>query len=749
MKYWQSALVPGELPQICQNRNRSVASTLKLRRLFLMFKLLPHLLLLALLTVFAPALTPIARAQNTQPAPTTPEIRGIWVHTYSPQDWDVVMKKIADAGLNSVFVRVARGVNALYPSKILPMDGWANDAWNNGAGRDELKTMIEAAHQNGLEFHAWKVNFNASAGMRAGEGPAAMFTQMKADDRLMRDMNGVQAPALNPGDPRNRQLEVDAMAELVQNYDVDGVHFDYIRYTEIGGDGKENYDFDYGAVSRFEFEKSRGMKVANWPADVFSGRLKAEYEDWERENINDVVQRVHKATKASKPRVMVSAAVWRANRKYRAGIKQDWTRWAREGWLDFVVPMDYSADMARFERDMKEQIPNVAGHIPFAAGIGTYLQKAPEDVKKQIEIARQNGADGYVLFAYNDDSIEAVLAQVKLANGINAQDVAGVATAYRAPRAHWKIGGGIARKDEPTAFAAGSTVEASVAFAPGAANWKSGRARVKLEGLDGQHPLDLGADIDLSDAAPLSGPVTIPQGRWQPVLRGEATDANGKVWPIAVRGPLVEGLDSAAMSALQARALPPRFARDTRAVAVYAGGQASAGLMKALRDAPGVDAQLIYQLRPEMWKSAKVLIVPHLEDVQDLTPDVIRDLRQYVSNGGKLILTHDAVGYRWHQRLFPEIGVGVERLDGTEITVGANDYGITAGAVTQGYGDHVIIAGAPDATVLAREAKSDKAVVVTGSFGRGTVIMDGTLLGAPSDGAMPASERRLLWELVG
>ena len=653
------------------------------------------------------------------------------------------MKKIADAGLNSVFVRVARGVNALYPSKVLPMDGWAKDAWKDGAGRDELQTMIEAAHRNGLEFHAWKVNFNASAGMRAGAGPAALFTQMKADDRLMRDVNGVQANALNPGDPRNRQLEVDAMAELVRDYDVDGVHFDYIRYTELGADGKENFDFDYGAISRFEFEKSRGMKVANWPADVFSGRLKAEYEDWERENINDVVQRVYAATKTSKPRVAVSAAVWRANRKYRAGLKQDWTRWARENWLDFVVPMDYSADNARFERDMKEQIPNVAGHIPFAAGIGTYLIKDAANVKKQIEIARQNGADGYVLFAYNDDNIEAVLAAVKTANVFPA------IPSYRAPRANWKIAGGTLRKDAPIAFAAGERVRASVAFAPDAAQWKSARASVRLQGLEDQFPLDLGAAIDLSDAAPLSGEVTIPQGLWQPILRGEATDANGKVWPIAIRGPLVEGLSAPEMFALKARALPPRFAPDQRAVAVYAGGQASAGLMKNLKDAPGIDAQLIYALKPEMWKRAQVTIVPHLEDVQDLTPEVIRDLRQYVSDGGKLILTHDAVGYRWHQRLFPEIGVGIERLDGKDVIVGANDYGITPGAVTQGYGDHVVIAATPNAAVLAREAKSDKAVVVAGSFGRGTVIMDGTLLGAPSEGAMPDSEKRLLWELVG
>ena len=683
-------------------------------------------------------LAPAARAQNA------PEIRGIWIHTYRPQNWDEVMGKIKRAGLNCVFVRVARGVNALYPSKILPMDGWAADAWNGGAGRDELRAAIDAAHRQGLEFHAWKVNFNASAGMRAGAGPAALYQQMKADDRLARDVNGVQTAALNPGDPRNRQLEFDAMMELLDNYDIDGLHFDYIRYTEVGGDGKENFDFDYGDISRREYEKLRGLTVKNWPADVFAGALKSDYEDWERGNINEVVERVYRETKRRKPRVQVSAAVWRANRKYRAGIKQDWNLWAREGWLDFVVPMDYSADAARFSADMEEQIPNVAGRIPFAAGIGTYLQKSPADVVNQIEIARAKGADGYVLFAYNDDNIDAILGL--LAEKVN---LAPVVPSYRAPRANWQIAGGIARRDAPVAFAAGLQIEASVAFAPDSKGWKSARADVVLQGLQDQFPLDLGAAINLSDTAPLRGMVAVPAGIWQPILRGTATDSQGKFWPIAVRGPLIEGLSEAAMRDLKAQELPPQFAPERRRVAVYANGQASAGLLKNLKEAPGVDAQLIYHLRPEMWRQADVLIVPHLEDVQDLTPQIINDLRAYVRDGGRLILTHDAVGYRWHPRLFPEVGVGVARLDGKDVVALANNFGITAGAITQDYGDHVVINAAPGAQVLARETSSDKAVAVAGYYGLGTVVMDGTLLGAPSDGEMPASEKRLLWELVG
>ena len=220
-----------------------------------------------------------------------PEIRGVWIHTYEPWDWDAVMPKIAAAGFNCVFVRVARGVNAIYPSQFLPRDGWAEK--NAANVPDELAKAIAAAHRSGLQFHAWKVNFNATAGMMAGDGPKALTEKMAADDRLVRDPDGKQAASLNPADPRNQQLELDVMTEIATKYPVDGIHFDYIRYPEV-----PSYDFDYGPVSRREFEAKLGRAVANWPRDVISGEDKIAYEDWERGNVNSVVQRVHDAMSA-------------------------------------------------------------------------------------------------------------------------------------------------------------------------------------------------------------------------------------------------------------------------------------------------------------------------------------------------------------------------------------------------------------------------------------------------------------------
>ena len=56
------------------------------------------------------------------------------------------------------------------------------------------------------------------------------------------------------------------MREMAEKYDIDGIQFDYIRYPDA-----PSYDFDYGSVSRHEFERKLGRPVQSWPADVLSG----------------------------------------------------------------------------------------------------------------------------------------------------------------------------------------------------------------------------------------------------------------------------------------------------------------------------------------------------------------------------------------------------------------------------------------------------------------------------------------------
>ena len=324
-------------------------------------------------------------------------IRGIWITTDSPRDWDAVMTKLKRYGLNAVFVRVARGGNAIYPSRILPQDQWAKDT-----GEDELSKAIAAAHRHGIQFHAWKVCFHMASARRRKTGKAAndFYRRMAKEDRLVRNSRGKQSYWLNPSDPRNQQLEVRTASELVRKYAVDGYHLDYIRYP----DSAPGFDYHFGTVSRREFERSTGMTVQDWPQDVISGRLKSAYEAWERDNITQLVRRIFIQVKTTRPGTLVSAAVWR--NIHRQAVKQDWPHWAEERLLDFVVPMNYTKDLENFRQLISKQRSYTQGKIALVAGIGNWQLPSAEAVVAQVQAARELGANGYVLFSFNAKDLD-------------------------------------------------------------------------------------------------------------------------------------------------------------------------------------------------------------------------------------------------------------------------------------------------------------------------------------------------------
>jgi uncharacterized membrane protein len=223
---------------------------------------------------------------------------------------------------------------------------------------------------------------------------------------------------------------------------------------------------------------------------------------------------------------------------------------------------------------------------------------------------------------------------------------------------------------------------------------------------------------------------------------------------------MLEGVDRAAFSQELARRTV--MARSSGAgsisvVAVYEGGQANTGIlgvMEPKKSTPTATAPAAYtvvsipSLEPQFWREAKVLFLPQLRDTAELTPQIVDVIRNWVAAGGTLILTHDAVGFRWHLRMFPEIGAGAALSKKQDVTVEPNALGISAGEWTHEYPDHVIITPGKDGKVLAHETGDEnKPVLVAGNFGKGKVFLYGGLLGYAPDGTLD-DESKLILEMI-
>ena len=300
---------------------------------------------LVLLLVLALPALPAAAG----PTPADPELRGVWVATVLNIDYPSktatdseilknealkILDSARDMGFNAVFLQVRPASDAIYKSRIFPwskyLTGKQGQAPDNGF--DPLEFWVEEAHKRGIELHAW-INPYRITKKTSGE-PKHDFTALDPSNpaRLRTDWVVKHSDGnlyYNPGIPEVRRLVIDGVLEIVDNYDVDGIHFDDYFYP-----GK---DFDDKAA----FEKY--------------GKGYTGVDEWRRANVNMLIGDLSKALKENPNKVRFGISpfgIW-ANKNANAlgsdtgGMQSyydqyaDTRKWVKEGLLDYIAPQIY------------------------------------------------------------------------------------------------------------------------------------------------------------------------------------------------------------------------------------------------------------------------------------------------------------------------------------------------------------------------------------------------------------------------
>ena len=326
-----------------------------------------------------------ARAQQ----PEHDEQRGVWDHRGTglyPGDWDRTAQLLVEHGINTLYVNMLWGGVAHYESDVLP-----RSATFRMYG-DQLEQCIRAARRHGLKVHVWIVCWNLTG------APDEFVVRKRAAGRTIVSSNGDPMPWLNPAHPDNVRLMVDSLKEVADEYDIDGIHLDYIRYP--------NRNACYSDYTRQRFEEWLGRKVSSWPADALpEGRLDESFRRFRVDQINLAVRAVHEGVGKPHPNLKVSAAVWGGYPNVIDSIGQDWVSWLERDELDFVVTMNYANDHSRFAHLTRTQLalPNASGRIYPGLGVtSSESQLSPDQVILQINSARRLGAPGWVLFDLNN-----------------------------------------------------------------------------------------------------------------------------------------------------------------------------------------------------------------------------------------------------------------------------------------------------------------------------------------------------------
>lgn len=297
----------------------------------------------ALVLMLAIALTVCAVPASA--ASTPKEFRAVWVSTIYHLDYpnntttdpaqlksqaDTILDNCKKMGMTAVILQVRPSGDALYPSEIYPWSQHLTGAQGIAPanGFDPLEYWVTEAHKRGLELHAWinpyRVTRSGSADYNslASNNPAVLHP-----DWVVKHTDGNYY--LDPGIPEVRQLVVDGAVELVENYDIDGIHLDDYFYPGT------NFD----------------------DADTFAkyGSGYSNIGDWRRDNVNKLVQEldtaIHKVDSSCSFGIS-PFGIW-ANASSMAGGSNtngnqtyfshyaDTRKWVKEGWVDYICPQIY------------------------------------------------------------------------------------------------------------------------------------------------------------------------------------------------------------------------------------------------------------------------------------------------------------------------------------------------------------------------------------------------------------------------
>ncbi|MEU8198095.1 family 10 glycosylhydrolase [Microbispora amethystogenes] len=270
------------------------------------------------------------------------QLRGVWIATVHNVDWPSkpglspdrqraeylrILDNAVKRRLNAVFFQVRPASDAIYRSSLEPWSQWLTGTAGRDPGWDPLPFLVEEAHKRGLQFHAWfnpyRAADSASAKLPAGH-PARLHPDwvVKHEGKLY----------YNPGLPEVRDWVTKVVTDVVQRYDVDGVHFDDYFYPYPG---RGTRFADQAAYKKY----GKGLSLA----------------DWRRRNVNDLVAQISGAVHAARPYAVFGISpfgIWRNKAEDPAGsatkgmsaydsIYADAKAWIKKGSVDYVMPQLY------------------------------------------------------------------------------------------------------------------------------------------------------------------------------------------------------------------------------------------------------------------------------------------------------------------------------------------------------------------------------------------------------------------------
>ncbi len=275
-------------------------------------------------------------------SPLTSDISGYTNEQQYKKQMIEVLDKMEVYNLNVMLFHVRLMNDAVYESKY---NAWSS-YYNTDPDWDALPWLIEECHKRGIEFHAWMNPYRVTTNVaKTVEEIAAEAKPANAASNPNNLLKGDTCTILDPGRPTVRTFLVNTCMELVENYDVDAIHFDDYFYTKGIDDSKTRAEFNTNGLSVSEFRRDA--------VNQFMKSLDAALTKFNKENGRAVQLGISptgvyrngngNVTYDSNNNPVTNGSATGGYAHYDSPLYADSLYWIENEWIDYILPQTYHA----------------------------------------------------------------------------------------------------------------------------------------------------------------------------------------------------------------------------------------------------------------------------------------------------------------------------------------------------------------------------------------------------------------------
>ncbi len=342
------------------------------------------------------------------------DTRCLWIVRESMYNEKMINSALVYAyqsGYNIVFIQVRGRGYAFYNSDIVPKHPKIATEF------DPLDYAVTLGHALGIEVHAWMNSYILWSSKTPPENPEHLYhtqkgwteanihgkmdSQIKLSEPQSPQWEGVY---LSPTHPEVNPYLLSVYSEIINSYNIDGIHLDYIRFQD------EVYGYNKSGMAVFENiydinprDIVRGIISPRFGwSQEFVDSMYVAWDKFRRDAVTELVRNIYTEIHKQGNNIKLSAAVKPnlIDAKYR--WYQEWDKWVKEGMIDFVVPMNYFKEIRDFNNSVQIMKSNlVQDELEMVIiGISTYNQDAQSAADK-ILLTRLNGFRGVSIFSWD------------------------------------------------------------------------------------------------------------------------------------------------------------------------------------------------------------------------------------------------------------------------------------------------------------------------------------------------------------